>query len=45
VKTSVRAALAGALACGVLTTAIVISRQDDRPAPAPPKGPYVTLDD
>ncbi|MEH0580835.1 MULTISPECIES: SGNH/GDSL hydrolase family protein [Streptomyces] len=44
-KTSVRAALAGALACGVLTTAIVISRQDDSPSAAPPKGPYVALGD
>ncbi|WP_327312248.1 SGNH/GDSL hydrolase family protein [Streptomyces sp. NBC_01235] len=44
-KTSVRAALAGALACGVLTTAIVISRHDDTSESAPPKGPYVALGD
>ncbi|MFI5473437.1 SGNH/GDSL hydrolase family protein [Streptomyces cacaoi] len=44
-KTSVRAALAGALACGVLTTAIVISRHDDSPGAAPPSGPYVALGD
>ncbi|MCX4767600.1 SGNH/GDSL hydrolase family protein [Streptomyces sp. NBC_01275] len=48
-KTSVRAALAGALACGVLTTAVVISRHDDSTAApadaAPPRGPYVALGD
>ncbi|MER5433316.1 SGNH/GDSL hydrolase family protein [Streptomyces sp. NPDC002588] len=44
-KTPVRAALAGALACGVLTTAMVISRHDDVTDPAPPRGPYVALGD
>ncbi|MGW1780669.1 SGNH/GDSL hydrolase family protein [Streptomyces sp. NPDC002143] len=44
-KTSVRAALAGALACGVLTTAIVVGRPDDSPESDPPSGPYVALGD
>ncbi|MEU3615728.1 SGNH/GDSL hydrolase family protein [Streptomyces sp. NPDC006872] len=44
-KTSVRAALAGALACGVLTTAIVVGRPDDHPESDPPSGPYVALGD
>ncbi|MFC4508224.1 MULTISPECIES: SGNH/GDSL hydrolase family protein [Streptomyces] len=45
-KTSVRAALAGALACGVLTTAIVVGRHDNGAADAaPPSGPYVALGD
>ncbi|MFJ8111744.1 SGNH/GDSL hydrolase family protein [Streptomyces sp. NPDC096132] len=44
-KTPVRAALAGALACGVLTTAIVIGGHDDLTDPTPPRGPYVALGD
>ncbi|MFI7504993.1 SGNH/GDSL hydrolase family protein [Streptomyces sp. NPDC049687] len=43
-KTPVRAALAGALTCSVLTTAIVIGRHDDATGPAP-RGPYVALGD
>ncbi|MFJ5306400.1 SGNH/GDSL hydrolase family protein [Streptomyces sp. NPDC088350] len=41
-KTSVRAGLAGVLACGVLGAAITIHRGGD---PAPPRGPYVALGD
>ncbi|MEV1067223.1 SGNH/GDSL hydrolase family protein [Streptomyces sp. NPDC050263] len=44
-KTSVRAALAGALACGVLTTVTVVGRPDGSPEPDPPSGPYVALGD
>ncbi|MGW2050061.1 SGNH/GDSL hydrolase family protein [Streptomyces sp. NPDC001858] len=44
-KTSVRAALAGALACGVLTTVIVVGRPGDSPESDPPSGPYVALGD
>ncbi|MEU1514632.1 SGNH/GDSL hydrolase family protein [Streptomyces sp. NPDC005811] len=44
-KTPVRAALAGALACGVLTTALVAARHGDPADPAPPRGPYVALGD
>lgn len=44
-KTPVRAALAGALACGVLITAIVAGRHGDPAAPTPPRGPYVALGD
>jgi lysophospholipase L1-like esterase len=51
-KTSVRAGLAGALACGTLVTAIVIARDGDAGSGrtgiayvAPPNGPYVALGD
>ncbi|MFF3336647.1 SGNH/GDSL hydrolase family protein [Streptomyces sp. NPDC002888] len=44
-KTSVRASLAGALACGVLGTAILVTRPGHDRDPAPPKGPYVALGD
>ncbi|MFC8516364.1 SGNH/GDSL hydrolase family protein [Streptomyces sp. NPDC057257] len=43
-KNSVRAGLAGALAFGVLGTAVGIAHHDDSDGPAP-KGPYVALGD
>lgn len=44
-KTSVRAGLAGVLACGVIGAAIGIGRGGDDAGSAPPKGPYVALGD
>ncbi|WP_326574397.1 SGNH/GDSL hydrolase family protein [Streptomyces sp. NBC_00481] len=46
-RTLLRAGLAGALACGVLVTAIGVGRDGDGGgrAPAPPTGPYVALGD
>ncbi|MGY1495441.1 SGNH/GDSL hydrolase family protein [Streptomyces sp. QTS52] len=42
-RNSVRAGLAGAVACGVLVTVIAVGRGDDDPAL--PQGPYVALGD
>ncbi|MER6158875.1 SGNH/GDSL hydrolase family protein [Streptomyces sp. NPDC001868] len=46
-RTSLRAGLAGALACGVLVTAISVGRDGDEgnDATSPPTGPYVALGD
>ncbi|MET7679583.1 SGNH/GDSL hydrolase family protein [Streptomyces sp. NPDC005423] len=49
-KTSVRAGLAGALACGTLVTTLVVNHHGEAPRTgiayvAPPKGPYVALGD
>ncbi|WP_319264238.1 hypothetical protein [Streptomyces europaeiscabiei] len=46
-NTSLRAGLAGALACGVLVTSMTAGRDGDDggDASAPPTGPYVALGD